>query len=100
MRHGGGRGADLNQQRLRRVLGHIDDDPITHLQVPEMSELAAAFVRGLVAQGECLHDLRRRQAMRQGEVVSLAEAVDVDICVSGSDKIDELGSFGKNPESP
>ena len=44
-----------------------------------------------------LHELQRFQAARRGEAVPLPEAVDVDICVSGSEKTGELGSFGKNP---
>src|SRR5262245_46126737 len=44
-----------------------------------------------------LHELQRLQAARDGQVVPLPEAVDVEIAVSGLDEPNELALLGENP---
>lgn len=45
---------------------------------------------------KALHELQRLQAARDGQVVPLPEAVDVDVSVSGPDEPSELALLGEN----
>src|SRR5689334_17019929 len=48
------RGADLDQQRVAAVLGHVDDDAVADLDVGEMAGLAGHFELGLGADRQRL----------------------------------------------
>src|SRR5262249_50949413 len=45
---------------------------------------------------KALHELQRLQGARDGQVVPLPEAVDIEVSVSGPDEPDEMALFGKN----
>ncbi len=45
---------------------------------------------------KALHELQRLQAARDGQVVPLPEAVDVEVSVSGPDEPDEMALIGGN----
>jgi hypothetical protein len=45
---------------------------------------------------KALHELQRLQALREGQVIPLPEAVDIEISVSGPDEPNELALLGAN----